>query len=224
MSSRWTSAGSGLRPASSTSGRARTGRLAFRSWWRTFSRCPTIARSRRLDRLARAALPSASARPAERLACRFADEPLGDHRIPPDPVQLRVPAVRPDLAKADTVGDALVVVLGPGGPAVCRSAVDPGDSVGVARFGTSGADRDHSAGLAVAPVFAGPIQIVCTFVNSRMPKAESSRPYPDRFTPPNGRRGSDATMPLTNTLPDSIRRASRSASAMSRVQRLAPRP
>src|SRR5437879_896507 len=84
--------------------------------------------------------------------------------------ELRVPAVRPDLAKADTVGDALVVVLGPGGPAVCRSAVDPGDSVGVARFGTSGADRDHSAGLAVAPVFAGPIQIVCTFVNSRMPK------------------------------------------------------
>src|SRR5258706_15773540 len=42
--------------------------------------------------------------------------------------------------------------------------------------------------------------------------------------PPKGRRGSDLTMPLMKTLPDSIWGASNSAAAISRVQRLAPRP
>jgi hypothetical protein len=38
------------------------------------------------------------------------------------------------------------------------------------------------------------------FTNSRIPYALNSRPYPDRFTPPKGRRGSEATIPLMNTI------------------------
>src|SRR5262249_484987 len=43
------------------------------------------------------------------------------------------------------------------------------------------------------------IQIVFVFVNSRMPVAPSSRPKPERFTPPNGKRGSEATIALMKT-------------------------
>jgi hypothetical protein len=42
--------------------------------------------------------------------------------------------------------------------------------------------------------------------------------------PPNGSRGSDFTMPFTNTAPARISRASASPFAASRVQTLAPRP
>ncbi len=42
--------------------------------------------------------------------------------------------------------------------------------------------------------------------------------------PPEGRRGSDLTTPLTKTEPASIRAARRSARARSRVEREAPRP
>ncbi len=47
-------------------------------------------------------------------------------------------------------------------------------------------------------------------MNSRIPNGPSSRPQPLRFTPPKGRRGSDATIPLTKTAPDSTVRASAS--------------
>src|SRR2546430_4833149 len=57
-------------------------------------------------------------------------------------------------------------------------------------------------------VRAGPTQTVWMFTNSLIPYSESSRPYPDRFTPPNGRRASEATIPLMNTSPASIRSAS----------------
>src|SRR6266704_7071738 len=44
------------------------------------------------------------------------------------------------------------------------------------------------------------------------------------FTPPKGMRGSDFTVPLTKTMPDSMRVAISSARARFRVQTLAPRP
>lgn len=56
--------------------------------------------------------------------------------------------------------------------------------------------------------------------NSRIPCPDSSRPYPDRFTPPNGNPGWDAVIPLTNTPPASRSRTNRSTSASSRVQTL----
>src|SRR5207249_9297385 len=65
---------------------------------------------------------------------------------------------------------------------------------------------------------------VLTFTNSRRPYSDSSRPYPERFTPPNGSRGSDLTSPFTNTLPASISRATRSPRCVSRVHTAAPRP
>jgi hypothetical protein len=37
------------------------------------------------------------------------------------------------------------------------------------------------------------IQTVFMSVNSRMPCTPSSRPWPDHFTPPKGKRGSEAT-------------------------------
>jgi hypothetical protein len=67
-------------------------------------------------------------------------------------------------------------------------------------------------------------QTVFTFVNSRMPAADNSRPQPDAFTPPNGSRASDFTAPLTNTQPASISAARRSPRAASAVQMLAPSP
>src|SRR5581483_5410837 len=65
----------------------------------------------------------------------------------------------------------------------------------------------HSAYLGTGGGAGGPIQIVLTFTNSWMPKSLSSRPNPLRFTPPKGSRGSDATSPLMNTDPASMRRA-----------------
>src|SRR5947207_2950942 len=73
-------------------------------------------------------------------------------------------------------------------------------------------------------VLAGPIQTVWMLVNSLIPYDDSSRPYPERFTPPNGRRASDATMPLMNTRPASTRSASRFPRSTSEVQMLEPSP
>src|SRR5712692_10132377 len=71
---------------------------------------------------------------------------------------------------------------------------------------------------------AGPTQTVCWFMNSRMPASESSRPWPERLMPPKGSLGSDATSPLTKTIPASISPASRRPRSTSRVQTEAPRP
>jgi iron complex outermembrane receptor protein len=68
------------------------------------------------------------------------------------------------------------------------------------------------------------IQIVFVFVNSRIPAEPSSRPKPERFTPPNGRRGSDATIALMKTIPASSSDANSFFSSRSLVHALAPRP
>src|SRR5437016_4300560 len=68
------------------------------------------------------------------------------------------------------------------------------------------------------------IQIVLAFMNSRMPAAPSSRPKPERFTPPNGNRGSDADIALMKTIPDSNSDANSSCSVGSLVQALAAKP
>ena len=57
-----------------------------------------------------------------------------------------------------------------------------------------------------------------------MPWAESSRPYPDVFTPPKGSSGYDVVIPFTNTAPAAMSRTKRSCSAGSFVQTLEPRP
>src|SRR5207247_3043640 len=60
------------------------------------------------------------------------------------------------------------------------------------------------------------IQIVFAFVNSRIPTAPSSRPKPERFTPPNGRRGSEATIALMKTIP--VRSEEHTSELQSRVE------
>ncbi len=68
------------------------------------------------------------------------------------------------------------------------------------------------------------IQTVLQFVNSLIPKNESSRPRPERLIPPKGSLGSDLVIPFTKTEPASIFRAISSAFPRSLVQRLAPNP
>src|SRR6266481_2843647 len=68
------------------------------------------------------------------------------------------------------------------------------------------------------------IQIVFVFVNSRVPAAPSSRPKPERFTPPNGRRGSDATIALMKTIPLSKSDVKSFCSSGLLVHALAARP
>lgn len=68
------------------------------------------------------------------------------------------------------------------------------------------------------------IQTVFRFVNSLIPKRESSRPKPERLIPPKGSLGSDRVIPLMKTDPASRVRVHLSAFLRSRVQRLAPSP
>src|SRR6267143_3650536 len=67
-------------------------------------------------------------------------------------------------------------------------------------------------------------QTVWMLTNSLSPYSDSSRPYPESLTPPNGSRGSDFTSPLTKTEPTSSSRASRSPRTASAVHTEAPRP
>src|SRR5205823_12941971 len=67
------------------------------------------------------------------------------------------------------------------------------------------------------------IQFVFVFTNSRIPAAPSSLPNPERFTPPNGNLGSEATIPLTKTIPASSSDANSSCTFRSFVLALAPR-
>src|SRR5271168_1191373 len=74
---------------------------------------------------------------------------------------------------------------------------------------------------AATPYFT---QTVFIFVNSRIPLIDNSRPWPERFTPPKGTRGSDATIWLIKTIPASNSLMKRSRSAGSLVHALAPKP
>src|SRR5206468_3256279 len=67
-------------------------------------------------------------------------------------------------------------------------------------------------------------QTVLMLTNSLSPYSDSSRPYPESLTPPNGSRGSDFTSPLMKTEPTSSSRASCSPRAASLVHTAAPRP
>src|ERR1039457_6963229 len=68
------------------------------------------------------------------------------------------------------------------------------------------------------------IQTVLMFTNSRIPCTASSRPWPEYFTPPNGKRGSEDTILFRKTMPASSSLMNLSVSAGSLVQALAPRP
>src|SRR6266508_3934561 len=81
-----------------------------------------------------------------------------------------------------------------------------------------------SVRTAVPPEPEGKIWTVLMLTISRSPYRLSSRPMPLCFTPPNGMRGSDFTVPFTNTMPDSMRAAISSARARFLVQTLAPSP
>lgn len=48
---------------------------------------------------------------------------------------------------------------------------------------------EHSGGLLLRRLPIQAIQTVLILQNSRMPWAESSRPYPERLMPPNGTSG-----------------------------------
>src|SRR5258707_15375710 len=56
-----------------------------------------------------------------------------------------------------------------------------------------------------------PTCTVLAFTNLRMPKTPSSRPCPERLTPPNGRLGSYTPMEFTNNCPDSSSSMKRSS-------------
>src|SRR2546421_11582104 len=60
--------------------------------------------------------------------------------------------------------------------------------------------------------------------NSRIPCTDSSRPYPESFTPPKGRAGYDVVIPFTKTCPASRSTANRSCSAGSLVHAFDPSP
>src|SRR6267154_254066 len=82
----------------------------------------------------------------------------------------------------------------------------------------------HQPKLPQPPHFPSSIHTVLMLVNSRIPCTPSSRPCPDHFTPPNGIRGSEATMRLMNTIPDSKSSIKRGRSRGSSVHALAPKP
>ncbi len=67
-------------------------------------------------------------------------------------------------------------------------------------------------------------QTVVALQNSRMPWPASSRPYPERLTPPKGSAGWEAVMPLTKTPPASRSRTKKATSSWERVQTLELRP
>src|SRR5258708_8500112 len=69
-----------------------------------------------------------------------------------------------------------------------------------------------------------PTCTVLAFTNSRMPKTPSSRPCPERLTPPNRSLGSDTTMQFTNVCPDSTSSINRSPSPVPLVPTLLPLP
>src|SRR4051794_29251007 len=69
-----------------------------------------------------------------------------------------------------------------------------------------------------------PIQTVLMLQNSLMPCADSSRPYPEFFTPPNGSSLNEVVMPLMKTPPACRSLMNAACSASSLVQALEPRP
>src|SRR5215470_328978 len=120
-------------------------------------------------------------------------------------------------------------------PAPTQSTWAVQRGVGTANSTLKGADRDmvklsdhnttpYSCRQALLSLYPHSIQTVFIFVNSLMPTAPSSRPCPDHFTPPNGIRGSEATMRLINTIPASSSLINLCCSAGSLVQALAPSP
>ena len=76
------------------------------------------------------------------------------------------------------------------------------------------------------PVTSGqpPTRISLRLTNSSAPKRPSSRPKPERLTPPNGSSAASAPTTLTNTMPASIWSATRSAWSESVVNRYEPSP
>src|SRR4051794_7358339 len=90
-----------------------------------------------------------------------------------------------------------------------------------------GASRDATNvhgedAIAPAPYFATRISFLLT--NSSIPYGPSSRPKPERLTPPNGSSAPSRREPLTKTMPASISLATRSACSASVVNTYEPRP
>src|SRR5208337_1431519 len=85
-------------------------------------------------------------------------------------------------------------------------------------------DAQQAGEYANCSLFHYWIQTVLMFTNSRIPCTASSRPWPEYFTPPKGKRGSDATILFKKTIPASSSLMNLSVSAGSFVQALAPNP
>src|SRR4029077_12779951 len=108
------------------------------------------------------------------------------------------------------------------GPRIDDRSVEPLGVRHTDRLETEpGSLEDYSArgggAAAFAPSFVGPTQMVWMLVNSLIPYSDSSRPNPERLSPPNGSRASDATIPLMKTSPASTRSASFLPRSTSRV-------
>src|SRR6185503_450082 len=109
-----------------------------------------------------------------------------------------------------------------------------GPRVGAHRPGNSRSGRRRSRGhgsrseLHHASVHSRrvgqPTRISFLLTNSSAPYFPSSRPQPDRLTPPNGSSAPSAPTMLTYTMPASISLATRSACSGSVVKRYEPSP
>ncbi len=79
---------------------------------------------------------------------------------------------------------------------------------------SAGLTMERQSGLAVA---GQPIRIIFLLTNSSAPKRPSSRPEPERLTPPKGSSAPSASTTFTNTMPASMPSATRRACAASVV-------
>src|ERR1700735_109454 len=108
---------------------------------------------------------------------------------------------------SDEGGDFVAGLLH-GAPGVARRLVAargvPYDSVLPARHGVGDRVAPRGRGRVIEVVLLGhATKYDFTFVNSRAPSAESSRPKPEFFVPPKGNSFMEATMALANTVPTS---------------------
>jgi hypothetical protein len=84
------------------------------------------------------------------------------------------------------------------------------------RLSKAAATRRRTVGGSKAETLQ-PMRMSFLFTNSSMPNLPSSRPNPDRFTPPNGSSALSAPTKLTKTMPASIRSATREPWSLSVV-------
>ena len=109
-----------------------------------------------------------------------------------------------------------------GRPADVRQHEPPGRARPTSCCGSSAPTPARAPPASSQP--ASPIHTDFRLQNSRIPCADSSRPYPDCFTPPKGSSGNEVVIPFTNTAPASKPSMQRRCSSGSVVQAFEPSP